>query len=324
MNDRCPGGGDYDTPEQTHGSFNMEQPWEAAITLCTQWAWKPNDSMKSLDQCLGLLIACAGRNGNLLFNTGPMPDGRIEPRQAERLREMGAWLAKYGVSIYGTRGGPFRNGRYGVSTRKDKTIYLHVLNWTPDTLEFPAIPARIVASSALTGGKPTVKQTDDGIEVFLPPGDRQKPDTIVALELDRPALELPSQWVQAWKRSLTFGKLASASSAAKGQAADKALDRVEKTSWAADAGAKQAWLEVNLGKPETITRAEIVETHPGRVQRFELQAKDGEEWKTFHAGTNLGANCSLTFAPVTAQFVRLNLPAAAAGPAITEFHLFAK
>jgi hypothetical protein len=60
------------------------------------------------------------------------------------------------------------------------------------------------------------------------------------------------------------------------------------------------------------------------VQRFELQAKDGEEWKTFHAGTNLGANCSLTFAPVTAQFVRLNLPAAAAGPAITEFHLFAK
>ena len=37
-----------------------------------------------------------------------MPDGRIEPRQVERLREMGQWLGQYGESIYGTRGGPFK------------------------------------------------------------------------------------------------------------------------------------------------------------------------------------------------------------------------
>jgi alpha-L-fucosidase len=53
-------------------------------------------------------VLCAGGDGNLLFNVGPMPDGRIEPRQVERLKEMGAWLARYGDTIYRTRGGPWK------------------------------------------------------------------------------------------------------------------------------------------------------------------------------------------------------------------------
>ena len=78
------------------------------MTICRQWAWKPNDEMKSLQQCLHSLVLCAGGDGTLLFNVGPMPDGRIEPRQVERLKEMGAWLARYGDTIYRTRGGPWK------------------------------------------------------------------------------------------------------------------------------------------------------------------------------------------------------------------------
>jgi alpha-L-fucosidase len=50
--------------------------------------------MKSLEQCLRTLLQTVGGDGNLLFNVGPMPDGRIEPRQVERLAEMGAWLER--------------------------------------------------------------------------------------------------------------------------------------------------------------------------------------------------------------------------------------
>ena len=57
-----------------------------------------------------MLVNAVGGDGNLLLNVGPMPDGRIEPRQVERLKEIGQWLAKYGESIYGTRGGPFQRG----------------------------------------------------------------------------------------------------------------------------------------------------------------------------------------------------------------------
>ena len=48
-----------------------------------------------------------GSAGRLPLNTNPMPDGQIEPRQVENFSKMGAWLKRYGESIYGTRGGPF-------------------------------------------------------------------------------------------------------------------------------------------------------------------------------------------------------------------------
>jgi NADH-quinone oxidoreductase subunit F len=41
--------------------------------------------MSSLKDCIAMLVGCAGGDGNLLFNVGPMPDGRIEPRQVARL-----------------------------------------------------------------------------------------------------------------------------------------------------------------------------------------------------------------------------------------------
>ncbi|MFH1999701.1 MAG: alpha-L-fucosidase, partial [Planctomycetota bacterium] len=105
--------GHYDTPEQRIGAFNNERPWETCMTLCRQWSWKPDDEMKSFKECIRTLALTAGGDGNLLFNVGPMPDGRIESRQKDRLKEIGTWLAKYGTSIYGTRGGPFYPGSWG-------------------------------------------------------------------------------------------------------------------------------------------------------------------------------------------------------------------
>jgi alpha-L-fucosidase len=97
VNNRAGGGcGDYATPEQRVGSFDLERPWETCMTICRQWSWKPDDKMKTLAECLHVLIRTAGGDGNLLFNVGPMPTGEIEPRQVERLREMGGLLVTYG------------------------------------------------------------------------------------------------------------------------------------------------------------------------------------------------------------------------------------
>ena len=62
----------------------------------------------------------------MLLNVGPTPEGVIEPCQVERLKEIGAWLAKYGQSIYGTRGGPYKPKKDFASTRKGKdNLYPH-------------------------------------------------------------------------------------------------------------------------------------------------------------------------------------------------------
>jgi alpha-L-fucosidase len=317
--------GDYDTPEQSIGSFNLERPWETCMTIGGQWAWKPNDQIKSLRQCLQTLVRVVGGDGNFLFNVGPMPTGAIEPRQIERLKEMGVWLSKYGQSIYATRGGPFKPGPWGASTHKDNRIYVHIFNWQGESIKLPAISKKIVADSVLTGGTAVVKQTKEGIEISVPKDRRRDIDTIVVLELDGPAGEIAPVGIPS--SSLAYRKKAQASNVFRnmqGYGPDKAFDDDDTTRWATDGGTPhQAWLAVDLGKPTTFNRAVIHEGDWDRVRNFELQYKADGKWQSFYHGIKLGDTAILTFEPVTARYVRLNILQATEGPTIWEFRLFA-
>ena len=155
-----------------------------------------------------ILVTCAVGDGNLALNTNPMPDGQIEPRQVESFRKIGEWLGKYGESIYGTRGGPFvapgggavkahgnkfglpEGAWWGGSTRKENTIYLHILRWPEEVVKLPAIVHKIVKTSVLTGGQTDVKQTADELTVSVPAAQHDPIDTIVKLELDGPAADI--------------------------------------------------------------------------------------------------------------------------------------
>lgn len=324
INNRCGLPGDYDTPEQHIGKMQTDRPWETCMTIGNQWAWKPNDNIKSLKDCLQTLIKCAGGDGNLLFNVGPMPDGRIEPRQADRLKEMGDWLRQYGQSIFGTRGGPFRRAGWGAATYKDNTVYLHLLDPKLDPVVLPPIDKKIVSSRVLTGGSATVKQGAEEIEISVPAADRKEIDTIVVLTLDGPAAELKLGRLPT--ASVATGKRAAASNVYQGMldhfGPQKAVDDDPETRWATDAGTHQAWLEVDLGQPRTIDRAMISEAYAGRVREFELQVKQGDSWKTFYRGKRMGEQCDLAFEPLKAQVIRLNILRATEGPTIWEFQLF--
>jgi alpha-L-fucosidase len=212
VNNRTGAPGDFDTPEQNVGGFQATRPWESCITLGTQWTWKPDDKLKSYTEAVRMLVACAANNGNLALNTNPKPDGQIEARQVESFKKIGVWLAKYGESIYGTRGGPFvapdwkkrsfntdqehftlpGGNWWGGSTHKGNVIYLHILRWPGDTIGLPAIAPRILKHSVLTGGDATVKQTAAGIEVSVSAAQRDAADTIIKLELDSSAQAIPA------------------------------------------------------------------------------------------------------------------------------------
>ncbi len=142
--------------------------------------------MMPFDKVVATLSACATGDGNLLLNTGPMPDGRIEPRQAELLRQVGGWMAKYGESIYGTRGGPFPNGRWGGATFKGNDLYLHVLPASPDLIVFPKLGRKLTAHTVLTGGAHAVEEKDGVVRVKLDPASRVKPLTLLKLTFDAP------------------------------------------------------------------------------------------------------------------------------------------
>ncbi|QTE37689.1 alpha-L-fucosidase [Mucilaginibacter gossypii] len=184
--------GDYLTPEQRIGQLNMNEPWESCITICQQWAWKPNDKMKTVQECIQTLVKTAAGNGNLLFNVGPMPDGRIEARQVETLQQMGLWLKKYGESIYGTKGGPIApNDNYAV-TRKGNKIYLHIFQKKGNKIALPNLPdINITNAYVLGGAKVNYKPDATGYSIDLPQTLPDANSNVIVLELNKNAEEIP-------------------------------------------------------------------------------------------------------------------------------------
>jgi alpha-L-fucosidase len=320
---------DYCTPEQWIGGYDTQHPWESCMTLSArnQWAWGgAEDGVKPYQACLEMLVRCAGGDGNVLLNVGPMPTGEIAPEQVERLRQIGAWLAQYGESIYGTRGGPFKPGDYGASTRKGNIVYLHIRDWDDGRLILPAIPAKIMRSRALGGGNADVRQTAAGIEVSVPERNRQPLDTIVALELDSAAEQIPAIAVPGMVSLCTQAK-ATASNVYQHDASygpDKAVDGHDDTRWATDSETKSAWLEVDLGKPAEFSRAVIRQAFPElkRIRKYAIEYWQEGQWKSCYEGTNPGEKVVARFTPVTSQRVRLNITEATDGPTIWEFALF--
>jgi len=184
INNRCGLEGDFDTPEQHVGFYQTDRPWESCITLCNQWAWKPDDTMKSVEECVRTLVRCAGGDGNLLLNVGPMPTGEIEPRQAERLKEIGSWLEMNGKSIYNTRGGPVPPMSWGVTTQHKNTVFVHVLAESDKVIAIPKFKAKLRSVSLIDGTQIDYESTKIGTLVKLP--ERKDPiDTIVVLSFDR-------------------------------------------------------------------------------------------------------------------------------------------
>ncbi|MGO8764775.1 MAG: discoidin domain-containing protein, partial [Limisphaerales bacterium] len=282
----------------------------------------PDDEIKPASQVIHILAQCVGGDGNLLLDVGPMPDGRIEPRQVAVLQQVGAWLDKNGESIYGTRGGPWKPTQSIASTRKGNSIFLHILRPDDGLIELPALPGHIKSAALLGGGKVEFTQNNGKLNITVPKASFDAIDTIVRLELDGPALDLPV---------LSFAPAIKARASNTYQNDDQydpqqAFDHDPATRWATDSGTKQAWISADLGQTKTIVGVRIQEAAPnaGRVQKFEFQYRDGGDWKTIFTGEKIGARFEKKFDAVTAQEFRLNILDATEGPTLSEIELLEK
>lgn len=189
--------GDYGTPEQRIGGFNRDFPWESCITVGEQWAWKPNDKLKSADEIVHTLIKAVGGDGNLLLNVGPMPDGRIEPRQVELLKEVGKWLKINGEGVYGTRGGPFLPNDRLASTHAGQYIYLHVMDQSLREIVLP-FPEGVKATrvSVLGGNTVSYDNRDRELVIRVPDDLPKSPAYVLKIRINRKAGELEAAEIQ--------------------------------------------------------------------------------------------------------------------------------
>lgn len=155
MNNRLPGQGDYETPEQFVPPQPLARPWETCMTLNESWAWNPADTAwKSPRRLIHTLCEVAGKGGNLLLNVGPTGDGSLPQEAVERLDAIAGWMARNGESIAGTVPGLAPWQCYGPSTRRSSRVYVHLLMRPYDSVTLRGVRTRRLRTArALSTGE---------------------------------------------------------------------------------------------------------------------------------------------------------------------------
>lgn len=79
-------------------------PWQTDDAIGNQsWGYAAGNTFKSAQYVITNLIDIVSKNGNLLLNIGPRPDGTITEEETQTLLGTGKWLDINGEAIYGTR-----------------------------------------------------------------------------------------------------------------------------------------------------------------------------------------------------------------------------
>ena len=171
--------GDFDTREQEDGGLQAERPWERCATLAGSWGWTPEHPTLAVEEAIRLLARIACRDGNLLLNISPGPDGSIDAAQRQALAGIGAWMRTHGDTIVGTRGGPFKPGAWGGATWSGTTVFLHLPRLPQSPLVLPDLPVAPQAVRLRGGGELDWRRADGWLTIKLPSGLPAEPDTII-------------------------------------------------------------------------------------------------------------------------------------------------
>ena len=301
---------DFETPEQNLGTFNRERAWETNMTIANQWAWKPNDPVKSLSQCIQGLIYSAGGDGNFLLNVGPDSLGVIEPEQVERLEEMGEWVNQYAEGIYETRGGPFKPSGWGSSTHKGDNIYLYIVRWQEGgKLTLPIAGSKILNAENLSGETLNIEKGDSECVVTVPEDSRDEIATVIRLTVDEAASEIEPVNLGTISGSMAFRKTSTASSIrweqVEAQGPHQAFDDNPGSYWVPD-GKEEEWIAIDLGKTQTVDSVSIEQVH-AQYSELLFQMEKAGEWETIFSEAKWEGLKEKSFTSVEAQKFRILL-----------------
>lgn len=196
------------------GQLNDIRPlfWQTDTSMSkNSWCHIQDQDYRTASSLIHDLIDIVSKNGTLLLNVGPRPDGTIREEEVAMLTEIGRWLGINGEAIYGTRpwqiygegpteviAGPFQDTKRQDFTAQDirfttsgDTLYAHVLG-VPDNGEIlikalasgsDLYPADIRQISLL-GTTDAVQWSRDGVglKIVVPHHPELQPALVLKIE----------------------------------------------------------------------------------------------------------------------------------------------
>jgi alpha-L-fucosidase len=183
------------------GVFDMERAqskdarelfWQTDTSVIkNSWGYVENRDYKTAGSIIGDLVDIVSKNGSLLLNIGPRPDGTIPEEEERILLEIGQWLDVNGEAIYGTR--PWKTCAEGPTeilegfgsdvkraaftpedirfTSKDSAIYAFLLACPTDGVaRIKSLAGTAITKVEMLGtpGELKWEQTAEGLTVHLP------------------------------------------------------------------------------------------------------------------------------------------------------------
>jgi alpha-L-fucosidase len=175
-------------------------PWLTDSSVsASSWAYASDITYYSTDRLIDDLVDIVSKNGCLLLNVAPRPNGTIPEEQKGRLRAMGKWLKANGEAIYATRPwnvfgegptktlqGHLADLKFDGFTAEDirftrskdgKTLYAIALGWPEEdkdvvieSVNIKGLGGRTIESIRMLGYEGAINWTltKDGLKVGFP------------------------------------------------------------------------------------------------------------------------------------------------------------
>jgi len=123
--------GDYESTGDRAVDFpSRDGDWEAIPTTNESYGYNAtDDSHKTPEFLVRVLVKAVARGGNVLLNIGPKGDGVIDAVDVNILKGIGQWMDVNEASIRGASRTTLPVQAWGESTRKKNTFYLQVFDW---------------------------------------------------------------------------------------------------------------------------------------------------------------------------------------------------
>lgn len=158
---------DVHTPEQIQPGewvkVNGEPVvWEACQTFSGSWGYhRDEETWKSPEQLIRMLVNTVSCGGNLLMNVGPTSLGTIDPRALNSLSVYRDWMELHAESIYGCTQSDYPTPQDCRLTQKGDKLYVHVYAW----------PFKVLLLEGLAGKVSYARFLHDGSEVLINASD---------------------------------------------------------------------------------------------------------------------------------------------------------
>lgn len=169
---------DFITPEYATLDRITAYKWETCRGVGNSFGYNRSEGeeeYQKAEDLIRLLADIVSKNGNLLLNVGPCPDGSIHPLQVQALEGLGAWLKTGGEAVYGTRPwirftDPVRDGAQVRYTSRGTARYA-IVTKRPENgiLCLPADAAEGTLTLLETGAGLSAERSEGFVQVMLPP-----------------------------------------------------------------------------------------------------------------------------------------------------------